>query len=276
MKFNINGKSFDVSSEGLTKAIENKTESIDVKSDFTIRNQEEETTYKENIQRESHGVGIEIGRKNVLKGLGIETEGGIHKSDDSSITALNSFISNKVASELESAKIEPNKKVEELQGNINLLKGTITTLTTEKATAVSEFSTYKKGLKLSDALISAIPDNTILPKKDMINVIGNQIKLDISDVGQVFAIGQDGQAIKNPTDASYMPIDSVVKNFFDSNQQYMKSTEGGAGGGDSGDKGSKMSVDKFIEEMDTQGIAPNSPEFNAELGIRQKAGLIDI
>ena len=113
MKININGNTVEIEDEVITKAIEEKTESIDIKSDtLVIRSTADEATFSENKRTEGIAVGAEIGRKEVIKGLGIEGE-GLHKSDEVSIKAIQDFSSGLVTKALEDAKIEPNAKIEE-------------------------------------------------------------------------------------------------------------------------------------------------------------------
>ena len=90
MKLNINGREIEVADEELSKAIEEKKESLEIKSDLSIRTAEEETTFVENLKTGSNTAAYEIGRKNVLKGLGIEVEGQ-HKSDEAAINAVNVY-----------------------------------------------------------------------------------------------------------------------------------------------------------------------------------------
>jgi hypothetical protein len=110
MQLNINGKSFEINSEELKKALESDSPSFDVNSDLVIRTSEEEETYTSNLRKEGTTIGAEIGRKELLKSLGIEGE-GLHKSDEKALESINELISSKVNSELEGAKIEPNKRL---------------------------------------------------------------------------------------------------------------------------------------------------------------------
>lgn len=278
MKININGKMIEVDNEALKSAIESESETFELKNDdLVIRSIDEDETFKTNITNQSQAVGIEIGRKNLLKGLGIETEGGVHKDDTKALETLNNFISSKVSSELESAKIEPNKKVQELTKDIDILKQNLSNIQKEKEEVLNQFTGYKKQQSIHNALSSSIPDNITLPKDDMLLLLSNKIKTDVNENGQVFAIGPDGQPIKNPTTLEVKPINEVVTDFFNQNKAYLKGSSGGAGGSDSsGSKGSQKNLETFIAEMREKGIAPNSPQFNNELKKQQEAGLLDL
>jgi hypothetical protein len=277
MKFEINGKVVEVSNEDLTKAIEEKSESIAISNeDLVIRTKEEDSSYKTNVHEGGVTAGTEIGRKNVIKALGIEGD-GLHKSDDVTIKALQDWSSSKVTLALEESGKAPDEKVVQLESDIETLRGTISTLTTEKEDALNMHTEYKKKQTITSTLSSLIPDNVIIDKSDMLTLIGTKIKADINENGVVYAIGADGQPLKNSTTLEPLPIKEVVTSFFDSNKQYLSKPDGGAGGIDSEFTGKgKQSVEEFIKEMGSKGISPNSEDFNTEMSKRQKAGTIDL
>ena len=124
MKLNINGKQLEINSDELKSALESEEQSFEIQSDFVLRSKDEEETYTTNLRKEGTAIGAEIGRKELLKSLGIEGE-GLHKSDEKSLDSINSFISDKVNTELESANIEPNKKVEELSKDLETLRSSL-------------------------------------------------------------------------------------------------------------------------------------------------------
>lgn len=274
MKIVINGKEIEVSNEDISKAIEEKKESIEVKADYAIRTADEDKQYSDNVRKEGLSVGTEIGRKNIIKALGIEGE-GLHKTDETALDAITNWNKSTVQKELESAKIEPNKKVEELTKDLSTLQGTIKNLTTEKESVMNEFNTYKKTQTINSTISNLIPENTILPKSDMMTLISTKIKVDVDDNGRVYGVGSDGQPIKDSTTLEPLPIDKVVGNFFSENANYLKGSSGGAGGSDSGAGGGKQSVDEFIKEMKDKGITPNSEPFVKEMNERIKVGTLD-
>jgi len=162
MKININGKVVEVDNATITEALEKKQEEIIITDvPYVIRTTDEDKQFQENLKKETMKSGTEIGRKEILKGLGIEKD-GIHKSDESTITALQEWSSGLVASKLEEAKIEPNKKVDELNKDLETLKGTIKTVQQEKEQVLNEYTTFKKSNIINTTLSSVIPDNIVL------------------------------------------------------------------------------------------------------------------
>lgn len=274
MKLNINGKELEISDELISTATPDTV--IEYKTDaFSMRTTEEDSLYKSNIYREAHGSGIEIGRKNILKGLGLESDGA-HKDDTKSLELVNSFINSKVSKEVEVLKIEPNKKIDELTKDLSLLKNNIEVLSKEKEVVTNSFFDYKKNQTINSTFSNIIPDNTILPKEDIMLILRTKINADIDELGNPFAIGSDGMPLKNSVTLDKMPLKDVVVDFFKNNPQYLKGATGGASGTDSADKGNKQDVDSFIKEMQDKGVALNGHEFNTEMKKRTDAGLLAI
>jgi hypothetical protein len=276
MKFNINGRELEVSDEDLTKALEEKTDFELSMDNVVIRTTEEDTKFKDNITRQSQAAGIEIGRKNVLQGIGIDTTGGLHKSDDKSIEALNGFISGQVDTKVEELKIEPDKKIQELSKDLTTAKTTIQSLTGERDNALNSLGSYKKQITIEKNLTTLLPENLSIPKGDMLTLMQTKIKFDLGENDSMFALGEDGQPMKDPTTLENLAPKSVVQSFFDNNPVYLKGAEGGAGGGDSGAGGGKQSLEDFTEEMTKGGIQPNSAKFNQVMTERMKAGTLSV
>ena len=275
MKININGKMVEVDNDILSKAIEDKTESIEVKADFVMRTKAEDELFTTNLKKESTKIGAEIGRKEVIKGLGIETDGS-HKSDTTSIESIKEWSNGMIKQSLLDAKIEPNKKLEERDSDILTLKGTIKGLEEKNSTLGSDFSSFKKTQTIQNSLSSLIPDNAILPREDMMSLISNKIKVDVNEHGQVFGIGADGNPLKNSTTLELTPLKEIVGTFFAENTQYTKGASGGAGGGDSRGADATQSIEKFIEEMADNNTDPNSPEFLKQMEERMSAGTLKV
>lgn len=275
MKLNINGNIIEIEDSVMTKAIEDKQESIEIKSELVIRTASDETTFAANKRTEGISVGAEIGRKEVLKGFGLEGE-GLHKNEASSIAALKGFTDLKVSEALEDAKIAPDKKVSELQGDITTLQGTIKGLNTDKESIANDFRSFKNNQLKISSLSSEIPENTINSKKDTLTLMNASIKLDVNEHGVVFGVGTDGQPMKDPTTLEPLSVKTIAANFFNDRNDLLKPSAGGAGGGDSGGGAGKQSVDDFIKEMADAGHQPNSPEFNNVMQERMKASTIDI
>lgn len=276
MKFNIDGKTIEVEDEVLSKAIEDKSESLDIKADgLVLRTTEEEDTFKENIKKEGIGIGAEVGRKEVLKGLDIVSDGA-HKSDASAIEAIKGFSTANVTKALADAKIEPNAQIEAKDADILKLQGNIKELGEKNDTLESNFTSFKNDHLKSSTLAGLIPENIALPRADVLTLMNAKIKTDVNDQGVVFGVGADGQPMKNQTDMSVMALKDVVSGFFNDNSHLLKQSEGGAGGGDSGGEGGKQTLEEFTKEMSDAGNPINGEEFRKQMEARTKAGTLII
>ena len=275
MKLNINGKVIEVSNEDLSKALEEKKDSIDLKSDdFIVRTKDEDDLFAKNKEKEGLSIGAEIGRKELIKGLGIESDGA-HKSDKTAIEAIKNIISGNVTKALTDAKIEPNKKIEELKADMELLRSNLTKSQDELKNKSSEFQSFKQGLEVDNELISLMPDNTLLPKKEMLILFKSKQKVEKLESGQTVGLGIDGQPLKNTTTLQALPLKEVVTNFFSENSQYLKGAEGGAGGSDSSGGNSKKSWEQFEKEQSEKGHQLNGEEYIKDMQDEIKAGRLE-
>lgn len=274
MKLNINGKEIEVSNDDIKKALDEGVDTFELQADFVVRTTDEDNAFKENVRKEGLTIGTEIGRKELIKKLGIEGE-GIHKSDDTAIEAINGFMSSKIEAAVKDAGKEPSAKVKELTKDLETLKGTISSLQQERDTFKSELVNTKNGYEKRSLLMSAIPDNTVLPKEDIIALVENKVNLQKTESGWV-GIGADGQPIKDGTTLNPIPAQDIIKGFFNDNPQYLTKPTGGAGEGDSGNNGGKQSLESFTKEMQDKGYSLNGEEFNTEMQARIKAGTLDI
>jgi ribosomal protein S13 len=276
MQLNINGKTIEISDEDLSKAIEEKVESFEVKAEgFTIRTSEEEESYKTNLINEGQTRGFEIGRKDLLKGLGVEGE-GFHKSNEKSLEAINGLISNKVASSLDEAKIEPDKKVKELTSDLEKVRAILAEKDNKIQEISGNFEGFKKKTKKVEKLKGLIPDNVILPKSDIISLMETKFKTDLNEKDQLVGFGADGNMLKDSTTMSPLTGKDVVNVFFENNPQFLKKAEGGRGDGDNPGAGGKQTLEQFTKEMNEEGHATNGAEFNRVMNERLKNGTLQI
>ena len=231
---------------------------------------------KTNLKKEVGDYKVEIGRKEVLSGLGLEIEGkGFHKSLDKSLDAINTFVNTSNKKALEDAGQAPDGKVKELTNDLETLRNDLLKKDSEISDAKGEFTTYKKNQTLSNTIIDNMPDNLILPKKDIMSIVSSQINLDINDNGQVFGYGKDGEPIKD-SNRTVISGEAIVKGFFSENPQYSKPVTGGAGGLDSNGTSIVNDYDSFVKEQNDKGNNPASDEFRLEMSNAISSGKLVI
>lgn len=276
MKLNINGNLVEVSDESLSKALEDKQESFDITSeDLVVKSKSDFDTLLANTKTEAGNYQVEIGRKELLKGLGIETEGGVHKTQEKALEAITAFNQGLVSTALADSGAAPDKKLEEANNDILKLQGVIKQNQLDITSGVDAFNTYKKDQTLKGTYSQYIPENTIIPKSDMALILSNNLKLDINENNIVYGVGQDGNALKDDN-LVLKSAESLIGSFFDNNPSYIKNAGGGSGQGNQGSGGGKTTYTDFVKSQSDLGHNPMSTEFKTALNTLSSENSIDM
>lgn len=277
MKLNINGVIVEVDITTLSKAIEDKAESFDIKSDdIVLRTKDAQESYENNIKSESQKVGEELGRKGVFKSLEIDIEGtGAYKSDDKSADALKKWSGDALAAGIKDAGVDPDKKLVAANEDIAALKESLATANGSVTAWETKHNTHVKQSGIRKDILKSLPENLAFPSDDMADLILLRNKFDQDENGNTFQVGSDGNPMKD-ADRNVLPLSSSMTTFFDDNPTYRKGADGGAGGGDSG-KGDKLQTfDAFNTEMSEKGDHPlNGENYREEMSKRQEAGTLE-
>lgn len=257
MKFTIAGKEVEVDDAVLSKALEEKTETLPITTDLVIRTPEEEITFKKNMKAENMAEGVEVAVKTVKREMNLDFPG-------KDIKALAEAAKELGATE---AKVPTDKKVERLEKDLDLVKKENITLKDRAEKAEGGFSSFKQQIEIDKEIAEALPANTLLEKNDMMTILKANLTFGTDEAGKRIVTGPDGEVFKNPSTAEYKSPKEVIEDFLKSNPKYLKPKEGGSGAGDSNTEGDKVKkpLSKFIEEMQAKNINVNSPEFNAAL-----------
>ena len=275
MKFNIEGNEVEIPDADLTKAIEDKADKIDVKMEgVTIRTTEQESTFVENTKKLGFADGAEIGRKNVLKGMGLEANGA-HKSDDTAIKALTDWSKGEVDTALTDAKIEPNDKIKTLNSDLEGVRANLLTSQQETKDAVSNHNAFKLGISDDKTAMSFIPDNTIMSKERTLLTMKSEVPTKRDENNVLVGLDSSGNVLKDAATLAPLPMSQVYKNYFDNNTDLLKSAGGGGGGGDSSGNEGKTTFIEFAKEMAGKNIEMNSTAWNTEVATRQKNGTLE-
>lgn len=278
IKINIGGVDVNVKKEDVSKAIEAgelkiETDLLIPKSseDYIIYSKEEHETFKKNISDEEYkkgkAAGNEMPIKEAIRATGIEFEG----------KDLNKFFDVFKDKVLSDAKLEPNKKIDELKGDNDKLKQNYTNLETEFNQYKLNVEQEKLQFKKDNDLLSFIPDIGLKVSKDIallaLKSKGN-IGLDYTEEGK-FALQENGQVIKD--EKTRDPIEP--KGFITEKLKSMGLFEvqtGGKGGTDQTNGSVATDYDKFVKEMEAKGHSEGSEQFNIELNLRQKNKTISV
>jgi len=276
MKLNINGVIVEVSDADLSKAIEEKKESFDVKSDdIVLRTKEAQESFEANIKSESQKVGEELGRKGVFKSLDIDIEGtGAYKTDEKSAEALKTWSGNAVTEGVKAAGIDPDKKLEAANEDIAKLRENLATANNSINSWETKYNTHLKQSGIRKDILKSLPENLALPPEDVVDLILLRNKFDQDDNGNTFQVGNDGNPMKD-ADRNVLPLSNSMTSFLDANPAYYKGADGGAGGGDSGGGDKKQTFAEFSTEMSDKNVPLNGDTYRQEMISRQEAGTLE-
>ncbi len=240
--------------EEFTQALQSeKDESTYDFSNLIVRTKEDDETMKTNLLDSSKSKifkdAFEIQIKNMKKDLGLEFEG--KKSED--------FIDAFKTSILKDAKIEPNKKIEELQTSLGKVQG----LLTEKENEIDSLqSSYKqKETKLqAQSYFPTLPESIGLNQAEATSLyfMSHEIKDD--------GIYKNGERQKDDHEKVF-DLKQSIEAFV--SEKKWNATPSGRGGGAGKSGGEPNGKPKTIEEYESyikdKGINPASVEANALL-----------
>jgi hypothetical protein len=271
MKFKIGQVEIEMQDEDVSKAIE--TGELELKSDKLIEKTEDTIiyskddfeTYTKNIKDEEYKAtkvkAKEMAMKTIRDEFGFTFEG----YQDEKVFA--STVKEKI---IEEAKIDPSKKVEELNKDLKLVRENLKTKETE-------FETFKQSIQQKetrakkDSIIS-----TLIPKEGL--VVSSDITLmalknkgfdvNITETGKnefVF----NGEVIKDPstleaTDGKSFVLDKLKE------MELISKPGGGNGGDDETGGGKEGGYEAFVKEMKAQDIEEGTSKFSEEMTKRIK------
>lgn len=246
--------------EAFTSALMSESDT-DFKLDtdnLVIRTKEEDLQLKENIIKEQEPIiwrkATEIQIKDMKKELGLEFEG--KKPED--------FISNFKSKILSEAKVEPNKKIEELENSLTNLRGQLE----QKDNAFSELQSNIQKDKIKFKTQSLFPElNNGLTKDEAVSLFF--MKHEVKDDG----VYKNGEKLKDNLENA-LSLEDTVKTFIQEKGWDSNNNPSGRGGGAKSD-GKSTELPSNMEEYETyikeKGWNAGSQEANAVLNEMAKA-----
>ena len=215
-----------------------KEETLEVPTLFT---EEDKNTFGTNRFNEGKRAATEILVKDLKVKHGLDFEG---KSVD---TMLEAFKEKSLAD----AKIEPDKQVSTLKNEKKALQDQVTSLTGEKEKLTKEYNDKLFHVETKNQILSFIPDNTIIPKEDLVELFMNRHRVTQEDNSVVVYKGD--QILKDNV-LNPIPLKNVVSQF---SEGYIK--KNGMGGGDDingGTKGNFKTMSAFMDHCKKNNIDP--------------------
>lgn len=241
--------------EAFAKALQSETDT-DYKLDLgglVIRTKDEEEQIRENLLSEAKTKNftdaMEIQIRNMKKDLGLEFEG---KRQEDFIEAFKSQV-------LSEAKVEPNKKIEELTGSLDALRQQVSEKESAYAQLQSSVENEKRKFK-AQSLIPNLPEGLGLTKDEATSLyfLTHEIKED--------GIYRNGEKLKDKMEKP-LSFEDSVSSFVESKGWNKAQAPTGRGGGAKGEGSSGLptSLDEYDNYIKEKGWTKGSQEANALL-----------
>jgi hypothetical protein len=241
--------------EDLSSAVKSDKD-VDVTiPELTVFTSDELKLHDENLKKTNYESAKTAGEEMLIKSLkektGIKIEG---KDPDKFISALKAQV-------LEEAKIEPNKKIEELQSDIDKLKINLKTAEEEK----NNLSNQVRETALQQKIFAGSQKEAILPAFDIYTLMKSKGYSFNEENGKI-TVSQFGKVLKN--DKTLEPVSGidVFNNFIEENNLEKQEVDM-KGRGDKSTKNTSGNITKLtelVEKYKSEGKSVNGEEFMAE------------
>jgi len=250
--------------EDLETAIKSETEvSVDIPT-LTVLTADELTARDENIGRtkynEGKTAGVEMGVKELKNELGLEFDG-------KDIKSLVNAVQTKT---LADAKVEPNKKVEELNMVVANLQKTIAEKETEKSTILNQLQTTT----LNTKILGLLPQNrsSVLNDDEYMTLVKKVYEF-AEEEGKL-VVKKDGNIVRNATTQSPLEPKEVLDSFF-TERKFIEQKQGNQGGQGGGNSGGNAGVFTKLSELEQKfvkdGKSLQGTEFASAVAEARKA-----
>ncbi len=270
VKLNIGGVVVEMENDDLTKGIESGE--IEIKTDdLVVYKTDQFESFKKNLSDDEYKKGKSAGYEMIVKEardkFGIQIEG---KNLDNFADAFKTKI-------IEESKIEPSKKIQELEEEKKKLQTNYANLETEFSGFKTTIQEKESRAKKDNTLSSFLPVTGLKVDHDItLLALKTKAGIDIAfDENNTMMITENGIVVKDQK--TLMPIEP--KSFIESKLQQLdliQKATGGGGGGDEGGGGQASSFDKFTKEMETNGVSEGSLKFQEEMAKRIKEGTLKL
>jgi hypothetical protein len=181
------------------------------------------------------------------------------------------------AKTLKDGNIEPEKRIKELEGDLDTMRGNYNTLQSSFDTYKEQTNQRETRTKKDTFLLGLIPDQGLKVSKNItltaLKAEGG-LDIDYTEEGKPF-VTVNGEAQKNPTDLTYADPKVLVGGLIQ-NMGLIDKPSGGGGGGDDTGGGNAGGYEAFTKEMEVKGISDGSLEFSNEMNKRLSEGTLKI
>lgn len=235
----------------LQKVLESKEEiQIELNEGSFVSNEELETlksTVRAEGKKEGHTIGYDFAIKDFKAEFGLEIEGKDKK-------VIASEIQKKIIND---AKIEPNKKIEELSTSLSNLQKQYQTDLAAKENEVKQYQSKVKDIKINTDLQMSMPEGLSIIKPDQFALLArSNYEFDYDESGQLVA-KKGGNVLKDKLEKP-LPVKEILTDF--ATQNNWLGANGRGGGNEGGKGGDFKTINDVFRHMEQNKIDPTSPE----------------
>lgn len=248
--------------EDIEKAIKDEKEvDISIDEKITPFSEEEITMLKTNTYNEGKKAGVEMEIKEVKEKLGLQFQG-------KSIDGLLEAHSKKV---LADAKIEPEKKVQELNEKLSNVQKTVSEYEEKLKAKDSEVKLIRRKTELSKYIPAPSEDGPALEADDIIRMMeGKGYEFTDNETG-VLVIKKDGKEVVDKV-SNPLPVKDVITGFMKDKKLIVEpAVPGGRGGGDKKDSGITTKLSEIKSRFAAEGKSTLGSEFKQAVDAAVKA-----
>lgn len=219
---------------------------VEIPQGLTVLSESELKKVKDNEYQKGRVDGVEIEVKDFKQKLGLDFTG-------KTIENLLNAHKNSVLSE---AKIEPEKKVVELQEKVTTLQNTVK----EYEGKLSAKEKEVEGVYISNNLLSVMPENTILPKEKIIALMKSDGYDFQKKDGKIVAV-KDGKVVEDKLSNPMELKDITTKYATDNSLLKVEKAPKGRGGDDEKGNNSFSKLSEIKAKFKEEGKSEYGDEF---------------
>ena len=225
---------------------------------FEIVKKTDLATRIDNIKAETRTAAVEIAVKEARTKHALDFTG---KTMDNLFEAFKTKV-------IADAKIEPNKKVVELEADLTKMRTNASDWEKKYGDLSTSTAAEKRQFQIESTISSKMPKvKTKIPVQDMSIIFKAKYKPVMDEHGTILFHNEKGEVIKNTSTLSPSTIDEIMTEF---QTIYIEKPDGGDGGGDGSGAGKPGSYEAFKKEMASKEIVEGSQKFSEEMKIRIK------
>ncbi len=222
----------------------------------TFLNDESLGTLKESMKKAGYNdgkvAGLEMEAKRLKEHFGIEIEG----------KDLNKIIEAHGQKVLTDAKIEPNKKIADLQGSLEALQSTYNTDMAAKDQEISSKTNQLNQFSINSRLMSELPDNLSISPKHFLTIAQTEVSFEQADDGAI--VVKRGDAVLKDKLEKPIPVKDFLNDFATDNSFLGKSKGRGQDNDyNGGGKSEFKTMHDVYRHMEKNKIDPTSKAGSA-------------